>query len=1284
MPHYHKATFDPNSYEREKVREIIPTYLEEGAGNLISFLEEYYNYLNRDSQPSYELGHIISENDIDITSEKYLDAIQNEIAKIVPKSKVVDRNTLYSRIVHFYKTKGTIESVNTFFKLFFDDDPTVYTPGQDLLKLSEGAFEIPVKNWITSNVLHRSTRDELFTNSGLSVGVKNQPIMGKDFKINFTVQLNKNQPTSRTYLVSTKDPITNPNVIVDGTTQSFGPGTIDIFSESSTTGAGFLFQQSESRKVTTLSDHESTILYLPVEDNLYNNEWHNVVVSYKENDDDIKLEVSGSDIIVSDSDNEQIDGTYVLQSGGHYLRTDATYTNTGLYKEEEGSGKTMTITNSNKATCMKNGEQYIIVGGVSGIADWTTIGASSATPSIGDTFTFNNTTPTLASETAEIQHYVRHWHFREYTSGSAYTVKYRHSLVDDLHVGSSANVVVAYRALEGESDLTRQGGSAGTPRAVVTDIVKLPFMNAETQESKQTATVIIEVDNVEKLRKNIPNNGGYSLATDSFSIFSKNRSANTQDDTRGSITAFSVENAHANGFDYRFTANDAATLSTLADVSGNGNDGNITLNTSGSSYSSAVAPTVTDITTFTVINFLPGLDTANGVYNVSGTGIDETWTGPNGHKFVIVKKGGLYNWRFYDVDDNNPDITSLINSQSLTTLPKPWEIVSTRWNPNFPSSSVLEAIITDKWRWSNEATSLGTKPNAIQPLPTVDSYKQDSNGFLSSNKKIQDSNFWQDFSYEIQTQIEGTKWKESYNRLVHPAGLKFFIKLLLESSVTGRWNLVESYVGTFENEDAWLFNLIPPALRSLNSYEAYHTPRYQPGWLAALTSLFVTAFANISQRGIYNGVNYRDGQDVRSSTFIDKLKIASNNIELKNNYPNGIVQEPVNSSLRNFVTFEKVLNGFSATSGTIGFGLSYAGFPLTQSIVKAGDSIKIAFRITQGSGQQTTIGLLKSANDPGASGFTNTQTYFRSNVTTISGSASGIAGFNIIAAEDGCQFIGFMVDNDHATSQTIEISDFTVIRPSSEPQPVNGGLEYYRHNRNIVTSEIDIKHGYIDGTDNSRAEYVYNSYQGTSTRNPTFWIDPREIRRTGYLDQQIGSFVLDFDDVLASSAHNRAGLSNPHGAIITVPGIEESGTGIGNDRIEFFGKGGPESEGGYDNIVHYNVTVVDVGGDNKFVLNGDQSLDFKFHQGTKYIFDVSDSSNENHPMRFSLTNSTTMLDSKYISTHGTAGEYGADGSPATVTLTARFDGGFGADIYMYCTNHGVDMGSLYNPIVEQT
>lgn len=134
------ANYNPDNYERDKVRELIPDFLKESSANLISFLEEYYDYLNREGFASYELGHIVDENDIDLTSAKYLDAIQSEIAKTVQNSSVIDRTTLYKRIIHYYRIKGTPESVDVFFQIMFDSFVDVYYPGDNLFKLSEGNY----------------------------------------------------------------------------------------------------------------------------------------------------------------------------------------------------------------------------------------------------------------------------------------------------------------------------------------------------------------------------------------------------------------------------------------------------------------------------------------------------------------------------------------------------------------------------------------------------------------------------------------------------------------------------------------------------------------------------------------------------------------------------------------------------------------------------------------------------------------------------------------------------------------------------------------------------------------------------------------------------------------------------------------------------------------------------------------------------------------------------------------------------------------------------------------
>lgn len=55
----------------------------------------------------------------------------------------------------------------------------------------------------------------------------------------------------------------------------------------------------------------------------------------------------------------------------------------------------------------------------------------------------------------------------------------------------------------------------------------------------------------------------------------------------------------------------------------------------------------------------------------------------------------------------------------------------------------------------------------------------DNRGFLSDTIKLQDSYFYQQFSYVIRTGTNVSTWKDAFNRLVHPAGFIFFGEILL-------------------------------------------------------------------------------------------------------------------------------------------------------------------------------------------------------------------------------------------------------------------------------------------------------------------------------------------------------------------------------------------------------------------------------------------------------------------------------------------------------------------------
>ena len=128
--------------ETEQVSSLIPFQLRGGSSTLITFLEDYYKYLNQKGQPTNVIDRIQYEHDIDLTDETYLEYLKQEIAKDVPNSAALDNRALLRNIVSFYKSRGSQGSISQFFKLFFNDDVRLSYPAEQLFKPSSGDIDV--------------------------------------------------------------------------------------------------------------------------------------------------------------------------------------------------------------------------------------------------------------------------------------------------------------------------------------------------------------------------------------------------------------------------------------------------------------------------------------------------------------------------------------------------------------------------------------------------------------------------------------------------------------------------------------------------------------------------------------------------------------------------------------------------------------------------------------------------------------------------------------------------------------------------------------------------------------------------------------------------------------------------------------------------------------------------------------------------------------------------------------------------------------------------------------
>lgn len=113
-------------------------------------------------------------------------------------------------------------------------------------------------------------------------------------------------------------------------------------------------------------------------------------------------------------------------------------------------------------------------------------------------------------------------------------------------------------------------------------------------------------------------------------------------------------------------------------------------------------------------------------------------------------------------------------------------------------------------------------------------------GQLSSRKRIQDSYYYQDFSYELQSDQTITEFKNLLETLIHPAGLKYFIRLNIISTSEAGINL------SVDKES----NLVRYADRN---YESESFSSLGPRYLDVERNMFATS-PSFYQDFIINGV----------------------------------------------------------------------------------------------------------------------------------------------------------------------------------------------------------------------------------------------------------------------------------------------------------------------------------------------------------------------------------------------------------------------------------------------
>ena len=132
------------------VNDLIPEHVASTYPDLVEFIKVYALYLERSNKSGFYLNSLDIQRDIDHVEEALLTELQNEIGIAVPRDFATDPRTFYKRLIEFYRSRGTPESITSFFRTIYDDDVETYFPFTDLLSPSDGIWTDQVTDIIAN------------------------------------------------------------------------------------------------------------------------------------------------------------------------------------------------------------------------------------------------------------------------------------------------------------------------------------------------------------------------------------------------------------------------------------------------------------------------------------------------------------------------------------------------------------------------------------------------------------------------------------------------------------------------------------------------------------------------------------------------------------------------------------------------------------------------------------------------------------------------------------------------------------------------------------------------------------------------------------------------------------------------------------------------------------------------------------------------------------------------------------------------------------------------------
>jgi len=130
---------------KEKISALVssqlPEFIQSDFPTFVAFIEAYYRFLEQDQSASELIQNARSYNDIDTTTESFVQYFLDTYAKSIPRDILLNDRFLIKKVSDLYESKGSDLSFKLLFKTLFNTDVSVRVPYENVLRASGGNWQ---------------------------------------------------------------------------------------------------------------------------------------------------------------------------------------------------------------------------------------------------------------------------------------------------------------------------------------------------------------------------------------------------------------------------------------------------------------------------------------------------------------------------------------------------------------------------------------------------------------------------------------------------------------------------------------------------------------------------------------------------------------------------------------------------------------------------------------------------------------------------------------------------------------------------------------------------------------------------------------------------------------------------------------------------------------------------------------------------------------------------------------------------------------------------------------